>query len=102
MKILRIMLLSVISLGVSFSFAFSAGDVTKGKFLFNDAKLGDGTAERSCNSCHPEGKGLEKAAGRQDLAKVINSCIENALKGKAIGPNSTEMADLIAYIKSLK
>ncbi len=102
MKVLKIALLSTISFGLSFSFAFSAGDVTKGKILFNDAKLGGGTAGRSCNSCHPDGKGLEKAAGRQDLAQVINSCIENALQGKGLGPKSVEMADLIAYIKSLK
>jgi mono/diheme cytochrome c family protein len=100
MKVLKMSLVSIIVAGLISSFAFAAGDVAKGKVLFNDAKLG--TAGKSCNSCHPDGKGLEKAADRKDLAKVIDTCIENALQGKAIDPKSAEMANLIAYIKSLK
>lgn len=102
MKALKIILLSIFSVGLSFSSANAARDVAKGKILFNDTKLGGGMAGKSCNSCHPEGKGLEKAANRKDLPKVTNACIENALKGKPINPKSAEMADLIAYIKSLK
>jgi mono/diheme cytochrome c family protein len=101
-KILRIVLVSILSVGLSALFAFAAGDVSKGKILFNDTQLGGGTAGRSCNSCHPDGKGLDKAADRKDLPKVVNACIKNALKGKTIDPKSAEMADLIAYIKSLK
>ncbi len=74
----------------------------KGKALFNDPKLGGGTAGVSCNSCHPDGKGLEKAADMKSLEKQVNLCIKNALKGKGIDPKSAEMADLIAYLKSLK
>jgi mono/diheme cytochrome c family protein len=104
MKVLKITLVSIlpISIGLLFSFAFAAGDAAKGKVLFNDAQLGGGTAGISCNSCHPHGKGLEKAADKKDLPKVINSCIRMALKGNGIDPKSAEMADLIAYIKSLK
>ena len=102
MKILKIALFSVIATGLIFSFAFGAGDVAKGKILFNDTKLGAGTAGSSCNSCHPDGKGLEKAADRKDLEKMVNICIENALKGKAIDPKSADMANLVAYLKSLK
>jgi len=36
------------------------------------------------------------------LEKQVNLCIKNALKGKGIDPKSAEMADIIAYLKSLK
>lgn len=80
----------------------AAGDVEKGRVLFNDPKFGGGTIGMSCNSCHPDGNGLEKAGDRKDLKKFVNACIMNALKGKGIDTKSVEMADIIAYIKSLK
>jgi cytochrome c553 len=102
MKSLRIAMLSMVSLGLVFSLAIAAGDAGKGKALFNDPKFGGGTAGVSCNSCHPDGKGLEKAANMKGLEKQVNACIQNALKGKGIDPKSAEMADIVAYLKSLK
>ena len=104
MKVLKIAIFSAISLCLIFSLAISAGNVEKGKALFDDPKLGGGTAGVSCNSCHPDGKGLEKAAGRKDkdLEKQVNLCIKNALKGKGIDPKSAEMADIVVYLESLK
>jgi cytochrome c553 len=102
MKSLKITMLSMISLNLIFSLAMAAGDMEKGKALFNDPKFGGGTAGVSCNSCHPDGKGLEKAADKKDLEKFVNACIKNALKGKGIDTKSAEMADIVAYIKSLK
>jgi cytochrome c len=112
MKILKVVLLSMIAVGLVFSSAFAAGNVEKGKALLNDPKLGGGTAGKSCNSCHPDGKGLEKAADKKEfnlggkkqkgLAEAINFCIENANKGKALDPKSDQMKDIVAYIKSLK
>ena len=102
MKGLRIATFVMISFSLMFTLAMAAGDVAKGKALFNDPKLGGGTTGISCNSCHPDGKGLEKAADKKDLEKFVNACIKNALKGKGIDPKSSEMADLVAYIKSLK
>ncbi len=102
MKGLKITMLSMISVNLIFSLAIAAGDMEKGKALFNDPKFGGGTAGVSCNSCHPDGKGLEKAADKKDLEKFINACIKNALKGKGIDTKSAEMADIVAYIKSLK
>lgn len=111
MKVLTVALLSVIALGLVFSFAFAAGDAAKGKALFNDPKLGGGTAEKSCNSCHPGGKGLEKAGGKKEfnimgmkqdsLEAAVNLCIINPLKGKAIDPKGADMTNIVAYIKSL-
>ena len=80
MKGLKITMLSMISVSLIFSLAMAAGDMEKGKALFNDPKFGGGTAGVSCNSCHPDGKGLEKAADKKDLEKFVNACIKNALE----------------------
>jgi cytochrome c len=74
--------------------------VEKGKALFTDPKLG--TTGGTCNSCHSNGKGLEKAGSLKDLEGVINTCINKSLKGKVLGVNSVEMQSLVLYIKSLK
>lgn len=110
MKTLKIALLTLIAIGLVFSVAFAA-DIAKGKALFNDPKLGGGTAGKSCNSCHPGGKGLEKSADKKEfmimgktlksLEEAVNVCIEMANKGKAIDPKGKDMADIVAYIKSL-
>jgi cytochrome c553 len=102
MKGLKITMFFMLSSGLIFSLAIAAGDMEKGKTLFNDSTFGGGTAGASCNSCHPDGKGLEKAGDRKDLEKYVNACIQNALKGKGIDTKSGEMADIVAYLKSLK
>lgn len=113
MKALKIALFSMIVLGLIFSFAFAAGDVAKGKALFNDPKFAGGTSGNSCNTCHPDGKGLEKSGAKDkkewknpagiwtSIEDASNVCIIMANKGKAIDPKSDEMKNLIAYIKSL-
>lgn len=111
MKSISIMVVAMIALGLVFSGAFAA-DMEKGKALFNDPKLGGGASGKSCGSCHPDGKGLEKAADKKEfnimgkkqkgLEGAVNFCIENALKGKAIDPKGADMANIVAYIKSLK
>ena len=84
----------------------------RGKALFNDPKLGGGTSGNSCNTCHPDGKGLVGVAEKSEwknpggmfksLAETVNTCIVMALKGKALDVNSDQMKDLISYLKSLK
>ncbi len=113
MKILRILLLAIFVVGLLFSFAFAAGNVEKGKALFDDPKAFSGSGEKSCSSCHPDGKGLEKSGmmGKKEwknpvgtfksLEETINSCIIEANKGKAIDPKLEEMKNVVAYIKSL-
>jgi mono/diheme cytochrome c family protein len=100
MRAFGIIFVCIILAGSS-SLTLAAGDAGKGKILFSDTKLGGATAGNSCNSCHPGGKGLERAGAGKDLPKVINACIENALKGKPLDLKSSEMADLVAYVKSL-
>jgi cytochrome c len=111
MKLMKMVSLSLAVIGLIASVVFAAGDLSKGKELFNDPKLG--TNGMSCNSCHPDGKGLEKAglpdrtewknpAGTWlNLEDANNVCIMMAMKGKTIEPKSQEMQDLTAYIKSL-
>lgn len=113
MKILKIALLSVIAICLISSFAFASKHLPeeRGKTLFNDPKFAGGTAGKSCNSCHPNGKGLEKAADKKEfnimgkkqasLEEAVNVCIEMANKGKKIAVDSQEMKDIVAYIKSL-
>jgi cytochrome c553 len=112
MRFIKIVLFSLIALGLIFSYAFAAADTVKGKALFNNVKFAGGTAGKSCNSCHPGGKGLEQAGDKKDfslggkmqksLEEAINVCIVMANKGKAIDLKSDRMKDLVAYIKSLK
>jgi cytochrome c peroxidase len=72
----------------------------KGKTLFNDPALG--TTGKSCNDCHPGGKGAEKAATKDDaeIARIVNACITHSIRGKALDVNSVEMRSLVLYIKS--
>ena len=80
--------------------ASAGGDAERGKQLFRDPKLGGGTGDKSCNTCHPDGKGLEKAGA--NLESTIQACIEKALGGKPMAADSQEMKDIVAYITSLK
>jgi cytochrome c len=76
------------------------GDAERGKTLFADPALGGSKSDKSCNTCHPEGKGLENTGG--DIAGAINACIEKALEGKPLAADSQELKDLVAYVASLK
>jgi cytochrome c len=90
----------------------SGADRDRGKSLFNDPNLAGASTGKSCRSCHREDSGLEKAAAKKDfkiagkkaarLEDALNICIERRMKGKPLGPDSPDIADLAAYIKSLK
>jgi cytochrome c peroxidase len=73
-----------------------------GEKMFNDSTLGGTNNGKSCNSCHPGGKGLEAAGSNPNLAVIINRCITGPLGGQAIRDNSIEMQAITLYIKSLK
>ncbi len=110
MKIAKIMLISLLVLGLAVTFSFAAGDAAKGKAMFNDPKFAGGS--KACSTCHPNGKGLEKAGEKKDfsimggtqksLEEAVNACIVGANKGKALDVKSPQMQDMVAYIKSLK
>jgi hypothetical protein len=104
MKAHKIVLLVVLVIAFGSGFVFAASEeatlatLDKGKTLFNDPKLG--TVGKSCNTCHKDGKGVEKAAAKKDLEAIINNCITGALKGKALDVKSADMQSLVLYIKS--
>ncbi len=79
----------------------SESSVELGKKLFNDKALGGSTNDNSCNSCHPDGKGLEKAGTRKGLEGMINQCVAGPLKGTKLDESSSEMQSLKMYIESL-
>ena len=101
MKAFEIMMSAVFILSVCVALSFASeheASVEKGKALFNDAKLG--TTGKSCNDCHKDGKGLDKAGANTDLERIINSCITNSIKGKALDTKSVEMQSMVLYVKS--
>jgi len=112
MKIIKVSLLLLLILGLTFSVAFAKKHLPeeRGKTLFNDAAAFGGS--KACNDCHPNGKGLEKAGAKKEfkimgktqksLEEAVNFCIVNASQGKAIDVKSEQMKDMVAYIKSLK
>jgi cytochrome c peroxidase len=84
---------------VGIVFAAQEASIDKGKALFNDPNLG--TNGKTCNTCHPDGKGLEKAGAMSDLENMINGCIKSSIKGKALDAKSMEIQSITLYIKNL-
>ena len=75
--------------------------VALGKALFSNPGLGASKNDKTCNTCHADGKGMEKAGARSDLASVINQCIRGPLQGEGINEDTVAMESLKLYIKSL-
>lgn len=75
--------------------------VEYGKELFNNPALAGSANDKSCNSCHADGSGLEKAEAKKNLSRTINRCITGPLGGKKIDGRSVEMRSLKMYIESL-
>jgi mono/diheme cytochrome c family protein len=110
MRVFLMVLFSVLLLPVS---AYADGDANRGKSLFNNPMLSGSSFDVSCNTCHPNGRGLENAGDEtrkkwkscsgenNSLSEAINTCILAANRGKPIAPESQEMKDLVAYIKTL-
>lgn len=86
-------------------------DVKNGRALFQDETLGGSSNSKSCRSCHKRESELVGTADKsydslfgfitRDVEDVINLCIVLPLKGKPYAKNSQEMADLIAYLRSI-
>lgn len=111
MRYIKSIAITISALLIMFSLAFAGGDIERGKGLFNDPALAGSTNSTSCNSCHSNGSGLEKAGTKtytsfmglkaQTLEDVVNVCIEKPLRGKALAKDSREMQDIVSYIKAL-
>jgi cytochrome c len=95
----------------------------RGKALFGDAKLG--TSGMSCSSCHMEGGTKPGKMGDKEikpfmnvaasypkyvgmakkvitLDQIVNICIAGPLKGEPLKWDDQRLADLSAYIASVK
>jgi thiosulfate dehydrogenase len=81
--------------------------VAEGNRIFHDSKELGGTIGVSCDMCHPDGSNthpetypkyqvqLQRVALLRDM---IDWCIENPVKGKALDPNDPKLRALEAYI----
>jgi len=95
---IMVVLLTLFVISIAIAAIPQEASLDKGKALFNDPKLG--TTGKSCNSCHPDGKGVDKAGEKSNLENILNSCITKGLKGKAVDVKSVEMQSLVLYVKS--
>jgi len=70
-----------------------------GEELFHSTTLG--TNGKSCHSCHADGNGLKELNDYDStvLQGLINICIEDALKGKPLADDATELRDIEIYIR---
>jgi len=82
--------------------ANEAPSIDLGKTLFESTELG--TKDRSCATCHPQGKGLDKTGDFSDteLKDIINACLRDALGADLISPDSQEMNALLAYVRTFQ
>ncbi len=78
-----------------------AVSVESGKQLFNNHELGGSKTDKSCNSCHDSGNGLEMSLNNTNLEKQINRCVVGALQGEALIVDSDEMQSVKKYLISL-
>ena len=110
-KIFFLIVISTLILPLSFMLAVAEHltPAERGNIHFNNPNFAGG--KRSCNSCHPNGKGLEGAGAKSNFTKMggqfvsleeaINMCIVNANEGDVLKILTTEMQELVSYIKSL-
>lgn len=91
----------LLTLGIQ-AFAIEAPSLGLGKTLFESNELG--TRDRSCSTCHPQGKGLEQIGDFSDeeLKDIINACLRDALGGQLISAESQEMDALLAYVRKFQ
>ena len=94
-----IILLGILLVGPSLSLAVESPSLDLGKSLFEASELG--TKQRNCNTCHPQGKGLDQVGDFNDdeLKDIINACIRDALGGEMLATNSQEMNALLGYVR---
>lgn len=82
--------------------ANEAPNLNLGQTLFESEELG--TNGKSCQTCHAQGKGLDKIGDFSDeeLKDIINACLRDALGGKTISIESQEMEALHAYVRTFQ
>lgn len=100
-KMSALLTLSLVALCFSLAAQAEESSLELGKQLFNNPGLGASKNDKSCNSCHADGKGLEKAGADQHLAEIINKCIKGPMQGEGINEGTVAMQSLVLYIQSL-
>ena len=110
-KIVFLIIISTLTLPLAFRLAVAEHQTPaeRGKTHFNNPEFAGG--KRACNSCHPNGRGLEGAGTKSSFAimggqqasleEAVNMCIVNANKGNVLKVVATEMQEIVSYIKSL-
>jgi hypothetical protein len=110
-KTMFLIIISTLTLPLAFTLAVAEHHTLadRGKIHFNNPEFAGG--KRSCNSCHPNGKDLEGAGGKSNFTKMgaqlasledaINMCIIHANEGNVLKVLTTEMQEIVSYIKSL-
>jgi cytochrome c len=110
-KTVFLIIISALALHLAFTLAVAEHHTPeeRGKMHFNNPGFAGG--KKSCNSCHPNGKGLEEAGGKNNFTKMggqlasledaVNMCIINANEGNVLKIVTTEMQEIVSYIKSL-
>lgn len=81
--------------------AAQQASVAMGKKLFADPGLGASKNTISCNTCHEDGGGMERAAANPQLGAMINRCIKGPLQGEGLSEKTVAMESLQLYLKSL-
>jgi len=75
--------------------------VELGMLLFHDPALGGSRNEKSCHTCHPDGRGLEQAGLKSNLTEIIKSCILGPMEGNRIDARRLDYRSLKMFIESL-
>ena len=110
-KTVFLLVSSILALPLAFRLAVAEHHTPadRGMTHFNNPEFAGG--KRACNSCHPNGRGLEGAGAKSSFAimggqqgsleEAVNICIVNANKGNELRVDSNEMQEIVSYIKSL-
>ncbi len=99
----RYLILTLILLTLTMtSFATEVPTIILGQKMYEANNLGSNG--KSCASCHPHGKGLEEIDAYDDgmLKEMVNFCIRDAMKGRMMDLESTEIESFLLYLRSLK
>ena len=89
------------------AFTDNAQVLEMGEKLWADLKLGKGSM--TCSTCHADGQGLKKTPLPRNIGmandiltmdQMINFCMMNPMKGKALAWNSREMTALASYVQA--
>ncbi len=75
--------------------------VDMGEQLFKDPGLAGSSNEKSCNTCHAGGKGLEQADSGK-LVQQIKRCMSGPMESTPLDGRTVEMKSLKLYIESLR